>query len=408
MKEEEARRSLVEEARRKARRDDRFEARSKPANHHEPGQNLDEIETTDLDTGHETLHGEKGVDRSVVGARTGKSHSRVTARCAMTSWHFFAMGMNRRARDALRCLPSDLVLGSTESKRAQLRLVEAADVKTEIDREIKDLERAYAKIDAFCKLRIESARMRQRSNKVLDNNVGTLAADTSRWSEATLEESLDLLRCAELVLEDTITNDMLADLSSYDASVNELSMRTPKIASDKQNANKETNLFLVSHYRDEVEWRELATKNALEVIISLHQHMLWMFPVPTDKTSKYLAQKQEQKRGEESLRYVLLIPRVLPRTECERKTIEGEARGKNTLLQALERASASAMPKLRARPDVRSCMYMRRAYARRIHMHARVNAHGTGESIWRISFRQDPSRRSRKLRWFAIRLAPRR
>lgn len=322
MKEDEERRSLVEEARRKARRDDQFEARSKPANHHEPEQNLDEIETTELDTGHETLHGKKGAGWSVVGDRTSKRNSRVTARCAMTSWHFFAMGMNRRARDALRCLPSALVSGLTEPKRGLV----VADVKTEIDREMRDLERAYAKIDAFCKLRIEGARMRQRSNKVLENNVGTLAADTSRWSEATLEESLDLLRCAELVLEDTITNDMLADLSSHDASVNDLSMRKARIASDKENANRETNLFLVSHYRDEVEWRELATKNALEVIISVQQHILWMFPVPTDKTSKYLAQKQEQKRGEESLRYVLLIRRILPRTECERKMIEGKAR----------------------------------------------------------------------------------
>jgi hypothetical protein len=291
-REEEAARRLAEEARRKARRRGHLG---------EDSDDADEMsEVPDANThgeGQAAVHGLGNVGSQQ--ALSDRSSCRVTARCAMKSWQFFAMGVKRRLLEAsvTRAKPAP----NAARTLAPTQPVDKPAV-AKMDRDQQDLERAYGKVDAFCKQRIRSARRPKGSDQ--EGN-GRFTADTSRWSEATLEETLDLLRCAELMLEDTITNDMLADLFSHDPSESESVLRSAKVAPGKESSSKKKNLFLESDYRDEVEWRELAARNALEVIITLHQHVLWKLPLVTKKTSQHLAEKHEQKRIDGSIRFEL-------------------------------------------------------------------------------------------------------
>ncbi len=291
--EEEAARRFAEDVRRKARRRaDRLSDLGEDSNEADQAS-----EGTPGAGGKEDVHCIGNIGSQQV--LPNKSSCRVTARCAMKSWQSFAMGMNRRILEAglLRASPAPnaaptLVLAEPAVKPAAIK----------IDRDQQDLERAYGKVDAFCKQRIGSTRRPKGSNQ---NGLCSSVADTSRWSEATYGETLDLLRCAELMMEDTISNVMLADLSSHDPSESESVARNSKLAPGKESLFKKKNLFLERDYRDEVEWRELAASNALEVIITLHQHVLWKLPFVTEKTSKQLAEKLGQKKIDESLRFEL-------------------------------------------------------------------------------------------------------
>jgi len=227
---------------------------------------------------------------------------RASTRCAMKSWHVLSTKIIQKSDE----LPMENATRQEDQSRPDYtphwakeppRRVKSPGRRT-VTADHQDLRRAYEKIDLLCKDRITSTRTQR---EVHDEHLNLSLSSVSRhqiqrssyWSELSLQESLDLLQCADIVLEDTITDSTLADLSSHEPQSLENGGKRHESPLKRTESSK--NLFLESDYRDEVEVRELSVKNALEVIVILHQHVLWKLPAVTQKTSKYWADKEKEK-----------------------------------------------------------------------------------------------------------------
>ena len=128
----------------------------------------------------------------------------------------------------------------------------------------KDLVRAYARVYALCK----------------PHSVGPerwlYSSDEGTGSKFSQADALDLLRCAELLLEHIITDKMLARLSQTDPHELHKHDRAVK-GGARKHADENEDILQEFDYREEVEMREDETRKALAVIIIVNQHVLWQF-----------------------------------------------------------------------------------------------------------------------------------
>jgi len=242
---------------------------------------------------------------------SGAHSLRISTCCAMKSWYKLSTRIIRKANEPPKENASPQQGPSKQYHTPHWAKNTPQPVKMPGRRTVtadhQDLRRAYEKIDVLCKERIAVARNQreicsQRCNFSLSSPPNHLIERSSYWNELTLQESLDLLQCADIVLEDTITDPALADLSSREPQPleNQAQRRVMPVPLVSKTSAK--NLFLESDYIEEVLLRELSIKNALEVIIVLHEHILWKLPAVTQKTSKYVADKEKQKRLQQLLR----------------------------------------------------------------------------------------------------------
>jgi hypothetical protein len=242
---------------------------------------------------------------------SGAHSLRISTCCAMKSWYKLSTRIIRKANEPPKENASPQQGPSKQYHTPHWAKRTPQPVKMPGRRTVtadhQDLRRAYEKIDVLCKERIAVARNQreicsQRCIFSLSSSPNHLIDRNSYWSELTLQESLDLLQCADIVLEDTITDPSLADLSSHEPQPleNRAQRRVTPVPLASKTSTK--NLFLESDYIEEVLLRELSIKNALEVIIVLHEHILWKLPAVTQKTSKYVADKEKQKRLQQVLR----------------------------------------------------------------------------------------------------------
>ena len=231
-----------------------------------------------------------------------------TFRSAMRSWHFFCSRIIRHSREAAGSAAGihSPTSGNIASSRpswipdwAVAPLHPTKSLNKKKSDQDKDLVRAHAKVNEFCRIRVCDAR-RKKERDARERMGSSPCASSSgttplhrHWSTFAQEDALDMLRCAELVLEDTATDSTLAELSSHDPHENDARTHVCKAPTVSSKRGKKKNLFLESDFQEEVEVHELSVKNALEVVVSIHQFMLWKLPVPTAKTSKYLAAKED-------------------------------------------------------------------------------------------------------------------
>jgi hypothetical protein len=222
-----------------------------------------------------------------------------TLRSAMVSWEVFCMRLlesvqtqsNTPKHPQKHSRPLSLMQNSSISSHRR-NMVGVDD---------KDFGRAHAKVKDFCEQRNQESRrllklmkhpqlFRSGSlDKLLNCPSSSEGQLTSlvpgHWSALTLEDTLDMLQCAELVLEDSITDPMLCVLSSHEppAETDSFGERALK---------RSANLFLETDYKDVVHARQMATRDALQVITTLHQHILWKLPTPSKENSKHVTQME--------------------------------------------------------------------------------------------------------------------
>jgi hypothetical protein len=161
----------------------------------------------------------------------------------------------------------------------------------------KEVVRAYNKVFEFVKQGRDCQSPKSFGHGMnLSQNSSAFSGNKTDWSSTTLSDALDFLRCAELVIENTISDHVLVRLSGNEVRPlhRQLEMPDPSNAAE----SKSETFLLEFDYIDEIEERELVVKTAIEVIITLNQHLLWRLPPLTTGTSIFLAdiQKQKQKR----------------------------------------------------------------------------------------------------------------